>query len=211
MKNEKRDFDKEAAAWDEQPTRVKLANDIAAAIVNQITITTDMDALDFGCGTGLLTLQLQPLIRSITGVDSSRGMLEVFQVKIAKLQLANVRTRLCDLDQGEMLEGRYDLIVSGMTLHHVKEIAPLLAQFHAVMATGGTLCLADLDLEGGQFHADSTGVFHNGFDRAVLRQLLVDAGFVGVTDETAAEIEKPARDGAMKRFSVFLMTGKKML
>jgi precorrin-6B methylase 2 len=57
MSSEKRDFDKEAAAWDEQPARVQLAGDVAAAIVRQVTLRTDMDVLDFGCGTGLLTLQ----------------------------------------------------------------------------------------------------------------------------------------------------------
>ena len=205
----KRDFDKEAAAWDEQPARVRLAKDIAAAIVRQVTITTDMDALDFGCGTGLLTLHLQPLVRSITGADSSRGMLDIFNAKIAELQLARTRTLLCDLDKGDSLSGRYDLVTSGMTLHHIREIAPLLAQFYTVMAPGGTLCLADLDLEEGQFHADSTGVFHNGFDRTALRASFIDAGFVEVEGVTAAEIEKPARNGAMRRFSVFLMTGRK--
>ena len=34
-----------------------------------------MDALDFGCGTGLVTLKLQPFIHSITGVDGSQGMI----------------------------------------------------------------------------------------------------------------------------------------
>ena len=209
MKTEKRDFDKEAASWDENPTRVKLAKDIAGAMVKQVTITADMEALDFGCGTGLLTLELQPLVHTITGVDSSRGMLDIFNAKIAALELAHTRSLLCDLEKGDTLSGRYDLVVSSMTLHHVKEIAPLLAQFHKVMAPGGLLCLADLDLEGGQFHQDNTGVFHFGFDRAALRHLLIAAGFVEIEEVTAAEIEKPASIGAMKRFSVFLLTGRK--
>ncbi len=81
MEVEKRDFDKEAAGWDEHPGKVKLANDIAGAIGNHIVLTPNMDVLDFGCGTGLLTFQLQPLIRSITGVDSSQGMLDVFNIE----------------------------------------------------------------------------------------------------------------------------------
>lgn len=209
MNTENRDFDKEAASWDERPLRVKLANDIAGVIVQQTIITADMDALDFGCGTGLLTLQLQPLVRSITGVDSSRGMLDIFNAKIAGQKLANTKTLFCDLDLGDRLTGKYNLIVSSMTLHHIREIAPLLAHFHSIMASGGSLCLADLDLEEGQFHADNTGVFHSGFDRAVLRNSFIDAGFVDVQDMTAAEIEKPACNGETRKFSVFLITGRK--
>ncbi len=77
MSTELRDFDKEAALWDENPGRVKVAKDVAAAILQNVTITADMRALDFGCGTGLVTLQLQPLVKSITGMDSSRGMLDI--------------------------------------------------------------------------------------------------------------------------------------
>lgn len=209
LKIEKRDFDKAAASWDEMPLRVKLAKDVANTIVRQVAISKDMTALDFGCGTGLLTLQLQPLVKSITGVDSSQGMLDIFNSKIATADINNAGTLFLDIDKGGTLTGQHDLIVSGMTLHHIRNIAPLLAQFYTVLAPGGTLCLADLDLDDGQFHDDSTGVFHNGFDRAALHSSFAKAGFVGVQDVTAAKIEKQSRDGQTRKFSVFLITGRK--
>ena len=79
MTTEKRDFDQVAASWDQNPARLKLASDVAHAISQQAQLTPDMDVLDFGCGTGLLTLHLQPKVRSITGVDSSEGMLAVLR------------------------------------------------------------------------------------------------------------------------------------
>ena len=209
MSTEKRDFDKEAASWDENPARVKAVKDIAEAIGRQVAITPDMEVLDFGCGTGLLTLQLQPFVRSITGVDSSRGMLDIFNAKIARLQLAHTRTLLCDLDKGDTLSGTYDLIVSSMTLHHIKEVTPLLVQFYRSMKPNGYLCLADLDQDEGQFHENNTGVFHFGFDRTALRNSFFDAGFTDMGDVTAAEIEKTVRNGEARRFSVFLLTGRK--
>ena len=51
-----------------------------------------MDALDFGCGTGLVTLQLQPFLHSITGVDGSQGMIDILKQKIEKKNLTNVKT-----------------------------------------------------------------------------------------------------------------------
>ncbi len=82
MADEKFDFDKKAASWDENPHRVSLANDIAGAIIDEKILAPDMDVLEFGCGTGLLTLKLRPLVRSLTGVDGSKGMLGVLEAKI---------------------------------------------------------------------------------------------------------------------------------
>ncbi len=209
MNIERRDFDKEAAAWDEVPTRVKLANDIAAAISEEIVLIFNMDVLDFGCGTGLLTLQLQPAVHSITGVDSSPGMIDVLKAKIDKQNLSNVKTQCLDTDTGDRLEGSYHLIVTSMTLHHVKDIRPLLDQFYRIVVPSGYLCIADLDLDDGGFHGNNDGVFHFGFDRAVLRQYFMEAGFGDIRDRTAAEVMKPVSDGGIQPFSVFLMTGRK--
>jgi ubiquinone/menaquinone biosynthesis C-methylase UbiE len=209
MNIEKRDFDKEAATWDEVPARIKLANDIAAAISNEIMLTSHMDVLDFGCGTGLLTLKLQPLVHSITGVDSSKGMLDVLKAKIAKQNLLNVKTQYLDTEQGDILEGIYHLIVSGMTFHHVKEIRPLLDQFFRILATSGYLCIADLDLDDGNFHDNNDGIFHFGFERALLRRDFMEAGFDDIRDRTSAEVMKPDSEGGMRTFTVFLMTGRK--
>ncbi|MDP2815869.1 MAG: hypothetical protein Q8O19_04240 [Rectinemataceae bacterium] len=80
MPNEnKTDFDQMAADWDSNPMRVKLANDVADTIIREIAPTQDMDALDYGCGTGLVTLKLQPLVKSVTGADSSRGILTLLR------------------------------------------------------------------------------------------------------------------------------------
>ncbi len=204
---EKRDFDKEAAAWDENPVRVKLADDVAAAIVDEARPSPDMDAMDFGCGTGLLTLRLYPLVRSITGVDSSHGMLDVLKAKIETRHLENVRAKFLDITQGDVLMGSHSLIVSSMTLHHVQDTRGLLRGFHDVMLPGGLLCIADLDLDEGKFHDSSEGVFHNGFDRSELRRDFAESGFVDIRHRTAAEVMKPGSDGNVRSFSVFVMIG----
>lgn len=209
MNTEKRDFDKEAASWDEHPARIKLAKDVAAAISKQISLTPDMDVMDFGCGTGLLTIELQPLVLSITGVDSSRGMLDILEMKIAKMKLNRISTVLVDLDHGDPLEGHYDLVVSNMTLHHIQEINSLFDRFYHITAPAGYLCIADLDLDDGRFHDNNTGVFHCGFDRTTLRKVFTEAGFENIQDTVAAEIVKPAGNGEMRRFTIFLMTGQK--
>ena len=206
---ERRDFNKEAAQWDANPGRVKLANEVADAIIKETALSRDMDVLDFGCGTGLVTLRLQPLVRTIIGVDSSQGMLGVLEGKVASQGLKNVQTQHVDLEKGGRIEGRFHLLVSSMTLHHVPDTARLFAQWHGLLLPGGRVCFADLDAEDGSFHGDNTGVFHLGFDRGHLKELLLAAGFREVRAVTAATMMRDVEGKGMKEFPVFLTTARK--
>ena len=209
MGSEKWDFDKRAASWDEDPGRVRLATDIASAISDEKILTADMDVLEFGCGTGLLTLRLQPLVRSIVGVDSSQGMLDICRAKIESLRITNVKTHHLDSETAPLPAGSYNLVVCGMTLHHVRETTSLIGQFARAIMPGGYLCIADLDTEDGGFHGDNDTVFHHGFDRAALSRLLRDAGFDDLRERTAANVVKRVPDGSKRSFPVFLITAWK--
>jgi ubiquinone/menaquinone biosynthesis C-methylase UbiE len=207
---EKRDFDKSAARWDLDPGRVKLANEIADAIIREAAPMGGMDTLDFGCGTGLVTLRLQALVRTIVGVDSSQGMLDVLEDKFRKQGITNVEARFVDLEKGGRIEGRFHLLVSSMTLHHVPDTAGLFKQWYELLLPGGVLCFADIDAEeGSSFHGDNTGVFHKGFDREHLKTLLLSAGFHDVRATTAATMMRSIEGKGEKGFPVFLIVAKK--
>jgi len=209
MDMSKRDFDAEAGTWDENPGRVKLAGDIVSAISREIALHGGMDVLDFGCGTGLITLGLVPLVRSVTGVDSSQGMLDVLRQKMSTRNIQTVNTLHMDIENGDVLKGSFDLVVSSMTLHHVRDTFPLLQKLFQVTMPGGHLCIADLDLDEGKFHENGEGVFHNGFDRSQLRRALMEAGFEEVRDRTASGVVKFVVGEGVTVFTIFLMTGRK--
>jgi 2-polyprenyl-3-methyl-5-hydroxy-6-metoxy-1,4-benzoquinol methylase len=206
---ERKDFDKEAAQWDANPGRVSLAHDVADAMIREVRPAREMDVLDFGCGTGLVTLKLQPLVGSVTGMDSSRGMLKVLESKVSSQGLANVRTQFLDFEQGGKVEGRYHLIVSSMTLHHVPDPAGLIAQLAGALLPGGTLAVADLDAEDGSFHGDNTGVLHLGFDRARIKGHFERAGLSAIRAVTAAVVAKEIEGKGRREFPVLLVLGTK--
>lgn len=206
--NKKRDFDQAASSWDEEPRRVKLAGNVARAVIETLRPDRTMDAMDFGCGTGLVTLHLQPHVRSIVGVDSSRGMLSVLEGKARESGLSNVVTIYCDVEKGERPAGRFHLIISSMTLHHVPDPARLFALFHDLLLPGGALGIADLDAEDGSFHDDPTGVHHRGFHREEIMALLTTAGFVDCAARTADVIVKGTAPAA-REYPVFLITARK--
>lgn len=197
-------FDQAATSWDQEARRVELARAVADEIARRIRLSQAMDVLDFGCGTGLLTLSLQPLVRRVTGADTSSGMLGILKQKIETQGLANVEAVLLDPDAPLSLGVRFDLVVSSMALHHVADLATLFERFHHMLHAGGRIALADLDREDGSFHDDARGVFHLGFDRGELKSLLAGAGFAGLETTTAVVTRKEDRD-----YPVFLITGHK--
>jgi len=203
-------FDARAAAWDASPHRRKLARDIVLAMEKAGVFQGGVEAaLDFGCGTGLLTLELAGRCGRVTGLDTSTGMLAELVAKIEGAGLGNVGTLAADLAAGDPLPGRFDLVASAMALHHVPDPAAVLARLFAATEPGGRLALADLDSEGGSFHDESAGVHHSGFDRLDLADVLAGLGFSGIDAKTAATIEKPGKDGSVRPFTVFLMTARR--
>ena len=200
-----RDFDTAAATWDEEPRRVKLAGNVGAAIIDTMHPDRSMNVLDFGCGTGLITLLLQPQVKSIIGVDSSRGMLDVVERKVRECGLDNVGTFLCDFERGDRPEGHFQMIVSSMTLHHVSDLTQLFRLFSDLLQPGGVLGIADLDAEDGSFHDDPAGVHHHGFERELITSLLTKVGFIECRDITADVIVKGAAPDT-RQYPVFLIT-----
>lgn len=206
---ERRDFDSAAKTWDEIPARAELAAAVAKAILQAVPVATDTDVLDYGCGTGLVALNLQPYVRSIVGADTSRGMIDVLEGKISEGSLDNVSTLLLNPDGGGLSDLRPDLIVSSMVLHHVENPQALIHELFRILHPGGFICLADLDAESGDFHDDAAGVFHNGFERSAIENMLSVAGFRGIRVSTVHKIVKLTRESASKEFSVFLFSTQK--
>lgn len=209
MSDTKRNFDKDASSWDENPGRVKLVQDIADTIVREINLTPSMDVLDFGCGTGLLTFRLQPFVHSITGVDSSHGMLDVLNSKIKEQNLANIKTSFLDIEKEGVIKGSYNLITSSMTFHHIRNVGHILNQLYNALLPDGHICIADLDSDDGQFHESNEGVFHFGFDRKNLSNIMKKSGFQNIKCTTAAKITKAVHGGRNREFTIFLIIGYK--
>ena len=179
------------------------------AVLRELDLRPDMEVLDFGCGTGLVTLKLQPRVSTITGADSSEGMIAILREKIKGLGLTNVLTQHVDFEKGGRVEGSFDLVVSSMTLHHVADTETLIRHWHGLLRPEGRLCFADLDTEDGSFHSDNTGVFHKGFDREKLKELLRKTGFREVRDLTATSVVREGEGRVRREYPVFLIIGKK--
>ena len=204
-------FDKAAGYWENEPRRVALMKAIGEAILREAKPTREMDVLDYGCGTGLIGLFLLPHVGTVTGADNSLGMLEVLRDKITAGGFENMKAIELDLEQDLLHTTRYNMIVVGMVMHHIKDTEKVLRAFHDLLVPGGTLCLADLDTEPGTFHSAEMDdiVHHHGFNRERLERQLADVGFSQMKDTTALTFNKPVEGQDPQEFSVFLITGKR--
>ncbi|MDG4563291.1 MAG: class I SAM-dependent methyltransferase [Candidatus Competibacter sp.] len=201
------DFDAKAQEWDNDPVKLERAAAVAAAIRNQVRLSPDLSALEYGCGTGLLSFALSRELGSITLADSSAGMLAVLREKIAASGADHLRPMRLDLTVDPLPAERYDLIYTLMTLHHVSDVDRILRDFHALLRPDGALCIADLDREDGSFHgAGFDG--HHGFEREALRDQLARAGFGEIQFDTCYMMRKSQGEGA-REYPVFLAVARK--
>lgn len=201
-------FDSKARQWDDNPVFRERGLKIADAIRKAVPLNRNMNALDYGCGTGLLSFPLKDELGAILAADSSSGMLDVLAGKIAAQGVANMTPAKLDLLADPPPAQRFDLIVTSMTLHHVPDTDHILHVFHDLLQPGGYLCIADLDQEDGSFHGIEVDV-HHGFDRAELGRRATQAGFAEVQFQTVFSIAKERETGT-RDYPVFLMTARRV-
>ena len=201
-------FDERAKDWDSDPKKVERARAVAQAIRKAIPLSNEMKALEYGCGTGLLSFALQSDLGQITLADTSQGMLDVLSGKIASADVTNMHPVRLDLASDPLPDEKYDLTYSLMTLHHIHNADDMLVKFRDLLVPNGYLLVADLDKEDGSFHTDGTTDVHLGFDRHELQATAESIGFSKVEFSTAYEIKKKIGNEE-KTFPVFLMTAQK--
>ncbi|MDA3919718.1 MAG: class I SAM-dependent methyltransferase [Salinisphaera sp.] len=197
-------FNDLAAEWDTNPRRAATAKAVADAIRQIVPLTGTEQAFEFGCGTGMVTLAVAPHVGHMLAMDSSSEMLASLHDKINRSSTANIETLEGDLADTPP-KGRFDLILSSMTLHHIADTKSLLHVLFKLLQPGGRIALADLDREDGSFHGDKPGIAHHGFDREELTDWLAAAGFVDCCFSTVHQMEKEMDDGTTRRFPIFLV------
>src|SRR5690606_17771342 len=76
-------------------------------------------------------------------------------------------------------ENSFDLIVTSMSLHHIKNLDIFFEKSFKALRNGGTLCINDLEKEDGTFHKkhNNEGVYHFGFSKEELETICSKLGF----------------------------------
>jgi predicted TPR repeat methyltransferase len=196
-------FDERAKNWDKSSRRFQVAKSFADFVKQNINIDKNMDLLDYGCGTGLVAYQFDGMVSSITGMDSSQKMLEEF---IAKKEDSNIKALKHDINSDSLPKESFDIIVSSMTMHHIKDVNRFFAQAFDSLKSGSYLAIADLDAEDGTFHdRGNDGVEHFGFAKDEVEKFFAQNGFELLKYDYTFQIDKND-----KEYKIFSAVAKKI-
>ena len=107
-----------------------------------INILPDDKVLDFGCGTGTISLLMAQYTDKVFGVDVSEGMLKHARQNIGKSKIDNAAFLKIET-LGEMFPPEFfSLITAFNVLQYIEDRAELLQQFNKLLEPEGKLIIA---------------------------------------------------------------------
>ncbi|MFC4050104.1 class I SAM-dependent methyltransferase [Actinomadura syzygii] len=99
------------------------------------------EALDVGCGDGLLVRRMAPRAAHVTGIDRSPDM--ILKAKTLSAGIGNVDFVESGLLEYDLPEDHYDFVCSVAAIHHM-DFAKGLSAMRDAVAPGGTLVVISL-------------------------------------------------------------------
>jgi ubiquinone/menaquinone biosynthesis C-methylase UbiE len=201
------EFDSVAREWDNKPDRLKRSGAIAEKIIDAIAPDSSMKALEFGAGTGILSLLLKDHFSEIIMMDSSREMVNVMEEKVARSADKHLKPLFFDLEKEAYSGQKVDVIFTQMVMHHVQDLDVVLDRFRQMLNKGGCLAIVDLYAEDGSFHGESFKG-HLGFDPEILSGKIQLLGFKEVVFDQSYIMQKETASGLVKDFPLFLLVAK---
>lgn len=182
--------------------RMQIAKIIADNIKEQIFDGQNKSVIDFGCGTGLVGLELVNDVKEITFVDASPNMIEEVNKKIEKLNVKNAKTLACDVMVDDVCI-KADYVIISQTLLHIKDVNTILCRLREMLNVDGHIIIVDFDKNNDIVSDD----VHNGFDRDEIIKEVSEIGFDSIVARTFYHGEKVF----MKQdASMFLLDGRKI-
>jgi ubiquinone/menaquinone biosynthesis C-methylase UbiE len=196
-------FNEKANMWDTE-YRIKRAGVISEKIRSLVCINKNTSILDFGAGTGLIGLNFVDQAKDVIFVEQSSEMASVLKSKIERYSKKQCDI-YSDLENNDLREKRFDLILSSMVFHHIRNIQEVGNRLYKLLNNGKYLCIVDLMPDDGSFHENEKGFDgYNGFDPLWLSEQFECCGFIYKEYEV---FFKDLRNNGKKQFeySLFIL------
>lgn len=164
-------FEEMAKRYDTEE-RIELANVIVREVRLELQNSKSKTLLDYGSGTGLVSLELSELVDSVLLVDSSKQMLEVADAKISRKGITNSKILYSDFTLGTP-KLKTDIVLLSLVLLHIPDTKKILQELFNILNEGGKLIIVDFDKNDNIDHPK----VHNGFSHEELKLRLSEVGF----------------------------------
>lgn len=200
-------FNAEAAAWDSNPFVHAMSHQAFLALRKSAPgLGTSTNVLEIGCGTGLLSMEVAPVVNRLVAVDAATSMIDVLKTKLeqtnAPRNITPVAVLLEDPEDAKLPPAdaakpdgqrmKFNLIISHLVLHHIPDLRAVLQTMLGCLELGGMVALTDFEdfgPEASRFHPEHKmeGVERHGIEKSWMKQLMEEVGFVDVSVEVAWE------------------------
>ncbi|HYE11859.1 MAG TPA: class I SAM-dependent methyltransferase [Patescibacteria group bacterium] len=172
-------FDMIANSYDTSE-RVQIAKVSSDAIREYLVDAKSKTAIDFGCGTGLVGMNLLNDFKSILFLDTSQNMIDKIKQKITDFNIQNVDTLCFDFEKESRSDLHADYIFMAQVLLHIDDVELVLSRLYDVLNVGGHLLIVDFN-KNEEIVSD---MVHNGFDQEKLIDLMIKIGYKKIQSKT---------------------------
>lgn len=182
------EWDEYAANWEKDQATGQFSQSVFSELEKLINLE-DVRVLDFGCGTGLLSQKLSPLVKDIVAIDGSEAMVE----ELDKKELPNVEPVVDLLSRGlaaqhPAFRRQFDLVVASSVCGFLPNFQDSVSLIYTLLEDDGLFVHWDWLVE------DESA--HYGLSVQKIENVLSAAGFDDVQVSVPFEID--AGKGAQK-------------
>jgi len=164
-------FKARAAQWD-NPNKIARTQKFLQEMWLHVKPSSHWKAFEIGTGTGLVGLQVEPLVDKLILEDTSEAMLEVLKNKLS----SNSKVEILHGELFDYQKADIDFVFSAMAFHHLPDVEKALQHIARITKPGALVAIGDLVTEDGSFHRFEP-IPYCGFDTTSLSNQFVQAGF----------------------------------
>ncbi len=162
------------------PERIEIANVSSDAIREYLVDTKSKRAIDFGCGTGLVGMNLIDVFHSVLFLDSSQNMIHEVEHKISSSSIQNAATLCFDFEKDSLSDLHADYIFMAQVLLHIKDTALILSRLYGILNESGHLLIVDFNKN----ENIVSDMVHNGFVQMELTDAMAQIGYRNIQSQT---------------------------
>jgi ubiquinone/menaquinone biosynthesis C-methylase UbiE len=162
------------------PERIHIAKVSSDAIRKYVVDAKNKKAIDFGCGTGLVGMNLINDFHSMLFLDTSQNMINQVKQKISDGNIQNAETLCFDFEKESLPDLHADYIFMAQVLLHIKDVELVLSRLYDVLNEGGHLLIVDFNKN----ENIVSDIVHNGFNQAELTDMMMKIGYRDIQSQT---------------------------
>jgi len=162
------------------PERIQIAKVSSNAIREYVVDAKSKNAIDFGCGTGLVGMNLLNDFNSMLFLDTSQNMIHQIEQKISSSNIQNAATLCFDVEKDSLTDLHADYIFMAQVLLHINDFDLVLSRLYETLEKDGHLIIVDFDKN----EKIASDMVHNGFDQAELTDVMSKIGYRDIQSRT---------------------------